>query len=68
MAGNFWCFGCQNWINVNGSFLEIVCVDEECKNCNYFCDESCLEIAYLKHNLQFDICYCCSSDVKKNKI
>ena len=67
MAGNFWCFGCSNWINANNTFLKIVCVDEDCGKCDYFCNESCLEIALLK-NIQFDICNCCGSEVKKDKI
>lgn len=68
MAGNFWCFGCCNWINKNKPFIVISCIDEDdCNNCDYFCDESCLELAVLM-NIDFSKCNCCDSDVKKEII
>ena len=66
MSGNFWCFGCKTWINKNETFIVVKCSDEnECGNCDYFCDELCIETLSFNRNIDFTKCNCCEGDIIK---
>ena len=67
MSGNFWCFGCGKWIN-NKTFIIIKCSDEECGNCDYFCDNLCIENVTFNRNIDLTKCNCCECDIIKKII
>ena len=64
MSGNFWCFGCTNYINKNKPFIIIKCSDDECGNHDYFCDNECIEICFLE-NIDMTKCNSCESNIIK---
>jgi hypothetical protein len=59
MVGNSWCYCCKNWIDKNNPYIVISCSSEEdCNNCYYFCDDSCVKIEVLR-DIDFTKCNCC---------
>ncbi len=61
------CSGCGNCLEnkkcISTHCYNLYCVN--CFNCNYFCDDSCIE---LKYNIDATYCCYCKNKTTKNKI